>query len=102
MRSAGLQCLSGLFFVDLLNRNRVLNAVGQAAITLIEASNWTQNAIHVESSVPTTPLVIPRTRAMPTIRRLRQRTTAMLSFRVKLKDDLRRTTTGIEITARLN
>lgn len=94
--------LSRFSFDDLLTRNRLLKAIGQAAITLIEASNWFQKAFHVAFSVPTKPAEIPRNRAMATIKRLRQSTTAMLSFRLRFKEILRRTMTGIEITARVH
>lgn len=48
--------------------------------------------------VPTTPEEIPRTRAIAIIKRLKQTTMAILSFRCKLKDAVRSTITGIDIT----
>ena len=91
--------LSATFFELWLSRKRVLKATGHAAITLMGASTWTQKQIHICCfSVPVTRADTPRISAIATIKRLRQRTTAMLSFRRMSKDTVRSTITGMDIT----
>ena len=91
--------LLGTFFELWLSRKRFLKAMGHAAMTLMGASTWTQKQIHIwRFSVPVTRADTPRTSAIANMKRLKQRTTAMLSFRRKSKDAVRSTITGIEIT----
>lgn len=92
--------LAGVCFGELLIRKRLLKAVGQTAITLTEASTWTQKTAHVWSSEPKTPAEIPRIRAIAIMNKLKQSTAPILILRRMSKDDLRSIMTGMEITAR--
>lgn len=90
--------LLGGFFELWLSKKTLRKAIGQAAITLMEASTWTQKEFHVTFFVPMIPKEIPRTRAIATMNKLKQTTTAMLSFRYMLKVAVRSTMTGMDIT----
>ena len=72
--------LFGECFEEFLIRKRLLKAVGQIAITLTEASSWTQKVVHTWSLEPMTLAAIMRIKPIAIMKTLRHSTMSMLNF----------------------